>query len=238
MSFADRLKHAAQNTGLWAETPDQPAPQPVPAAVATATFPSAAPATPTAWMNNPTLTVSPSVPAVAPDQEIVAGLVETINKSKLPGYTAFKTIFDAMVGIPDTQRYALALNATAASSHITIDDVVASLDEKLSLLDADAKSFEAAFQESLKSNVGAAQDEIQHIAETVEAKKQEIRDLDAKRVSLTEKMGAAQVNLEKEHATFGVSFDAVRSSLAAERDRIKTIASYTTQKPSTPVQAK
>jgi hypothetical protein len=161
------------------------------------------------------------VDAPAPvDQSIIDALNATAESSKLTGYTVFRAILDNLGNMPDAQRFLTALNLVKNVNKVEPEDVLRALDDRIALVDADAQQFEAEYQSEVAKQVTEKQNDIQKINEEIEAKKAEIRDLEAQKVTLISESGQAEVDLAQNRTVFNASLDVVKSSLSTERENI------------------
>lgn len=167
----------------------------------------------------------PSVPSVdvgsvAPNPDVVTTLNDAANASKIAGYPEFRIIFDNIAGIPDNQKYPMSLKLLEASNKITPTALVASLQDRIQLVEKEQASFGQYYDDEVANTITSRHDQITKLETDVEKKKAEIRELDAKRVQLTQEAGQAQIQLEQTRAEFNASFDVVRSGFASELEKI------------------
>lgn len=172
----------------------------------------------------PTITVTEaSDEGISADASIVSTLEAATANAKNRSYNQFQVIFDNLDGIPEAQRYSKALKLVQASHNLSPDQVIASLDERLSILAQQESEFQSAHASAVDAQVTSQEKEADNIQASIEERKAEIRSLEEKRIQLTREAGNAQVKLQQDLATFNVSYETVRSKLAGERDRL---ASY------------
>jgi hypothetical protein len=157
---------------------------------------------------------------MGPDPEIVAILEQATNDSKTTGYPEFRAIFETLDGIAELQRYAMALKLTQTSHKISTAGVLASLDDRLAILEAQQADFESNFQQSINDSVTSVQTQADKIAATIEQMKADIQAKETEKASLIEKAAAAQITLEKERSAFNASYDVVHTNISGERAKI------------------
>jgi septal ring factor EnvC (AmiA/AmiB activator) len=136
---------------------------------------------------------------------------------------SFRTLYAAMDSVPDERlRYDVALKALRASHQIGPDAVLASIEDRIRLLDAERTKFEQALAAETERSINGTNRQIKSIADSIAAKQTEIRDLEAKQATLYETAKVAQSELDRSRASFAAAFASVHSSLDAERARIAT----------------
>lgn len=157
------------------------------------------------------------------DPEMLATLEHAVARSTEPGYEQFRTLYAAMDSVPDERlRYDVALKALRASHQIGPDAVLASIEDRIRLLEAERTKFEQALAAETERSINGTNRQIKSIADSIAAKQTEIRDLEAKQASLYETAKVAQSELDRSRASFAAAFASVHSSLDAERARIAT----------------
>jgi uncharacterized small protein (DUF1192 family) len=160
--------------------------------------------------------------AAAPDQEIVKSLTDAAAQSKKPAYDQFRVVAESLAGVPDVQRYTMALNVVHNANKIEAADVIASLDDRLALIEREKADFENAYQSQTQSAVVGAESEAKKITERITTLQQEIATLEGQRVTKMQESGQAKVDLEQSRATFNASFEVVRSVFKRERDMLSS----------------
>jgi hypothetical protein len=218
MGLADKLKKAASNAGLWEgeETVDS-APTP-PTRPPYTTIPAAQ----LANTNSGTI----SVGQIA-DPETVRVLSEASLQTKNTAFADFKKLFDALQGLPDPQRYPAALNAAAATSKISAQDVLAALMERDALLKTESDNFDAAMGQANEQTVSAVIKQVEQVATTIDTKKKEIDGLIQQQIALSKQIQDAQATIATERASFAASFAVVKQQIDNER---KSFQTYITSK--------
>jgi uncharacterized protein YicC (UPF0701 family) len=150
-------------------------------------------------------------------------LEHAVAQSTQPAYTNFRTLYDAMVGVTDDNlRYKLALQTVAASFKVTAADVVAALNDRIRLLDLEKSNFEAIYEQETKTKVGGTVEKINVIEQTIADYKAKIEKLQQDQATLAAQMSSAQQSLGKMRGSFDVAYNAVRASILAEIDKIKS----------------
>lgn len=204
--FKDRLKDALSDFVEFDESAHPPTD--APPAPRTAPTPTAAPVTGAAALSDP---------------EMVATLEHAVARSTAPGYSEFRVLYAAMDSVPDERlRYDVALKALRASHQLGPDAVLASIEDRINLLEGERSKFDEALAAETERSVNGTTRQINAIAETIAARQAEIRDLEAKQAKLAEAARTAQADLDKSRATFAAAFATVHSALDGERARIAT----------------
>lgn len=170
-------------------------------------------------------------PSAAPDSSLtdpgmLATLEHAVARSVEPGYDEFRTLYAAMDSIPDERlRYDVALKALKASHQLGPEHVIASIEDRIRLLDAERTKFDEALAVETERSITGTNRQIKTIGDSIAAKQAEIRDLEAKQAKLYETAKAAQAELDQSRAAFATAFASIHSSLDAERTRISSHAS-------------
>lgn len=160
--------------------------------------------------------------AAVPDPEIVKGLTDAAATSRKPAYDQFRIVAESLAGVPDVQRYTMALNVVHNANKIEAADVIASLDDRLALIDNEKAEFENAYKQQNQSAVIGAEADAKKIEERITALQQEIAALEGQRVTKMQESGQAKISLEQQRATFNASYEIVRSNFKRERDMLSS----------------
>jgi chromosome segregation ATPase len=169
-----------------------------------------------------------TVSAVSPDTsltdpEMVATLEQAVARSTEPGYDQFRVLYAAMDAVPDERlRYDVALKALQASHQLGPDAVLASIEDRIRLLDDERTKFEKAHANETERSITATSRQIKTLGDTIAAKQAEIRELETRQAKLYESAKAAQAELDRSRTAFAVAFTSVHTSLDTERNRISS----------------
>jgi hypothetical protein len=169
---------------------------------------------------NPVSVAASAPPSPAMATEVIAALTDAMNAAKNPGYVEFQKIFNTLNGLPESQRYAMAINLLSVTMKIDPDSLLASFDERAALLEAERTGFNTFCDDETQSKVIARQNEVAEVEKTIEQKRQEIAALEQKRVELTEAANNAQVDIQHRQVGFTVAYQSLNTQLAAERSHI------------------
>lgn len=170
--------------------------------------------------SHPTGAPLPGAFGVQPDPTMVEDLSNAAAASKVVGYGEFKTLYDTFAAIPEPQRTSMALAAVAAANKVTPDMVLASINDRLSLVEVEATHFAEAMAATEANEVTARQTEADSIAQAIERMKAEIQEKEVARANLLAEANQAQMHINTTRIQFDASANAVRAALNSEREKI------------------
>ncbi len=168
--------------------------------------------------------------AVAPDPEIIKTLNDAAEQSKVPGYAEFAVNRETLNGLPDVQKYALALNLTQANHKIAPAAVLASLDDRAALIDAQEAEFAQAMDDAVTNEVTKRQQEAAKLDEEITKLAATIQDKSNQRNALAQEATESETAIAQQRAVFAASINVVRTAQASEREKIAGIISTTPAK--------
>jgi hypothetical protein len=216
MGIADKFKKIAVDNGLWEKKEQEDSDDdniPVPRPKTGSYIP---------FSTIPVTAIASPVASAIVNPDTVKVLTDAIGNTQNTAYTQFKTVFDALAGLPDPQRYPAALNAVAATNKISAQDVLKAFAEREKLLANEQHGFEAAMVDANEQTVVAVVKQVEQITATIDAKKKEIETLVQQQQTLAQQIQQAQMEITNERASFEASFTMVQNQLATERKNFET----------------
>jgi uncharacterized protein YicC (UPF0701 family) len=168
-------------------------------------------------------TSAASIDTSLSDPEMVATLEHAVARSTEPGYDQFRALYSAMESVPDERlRYDVTLKALQASHQLSPQAVLASIEDRIRLLEAERTKFEQALKSETDRSINGTNRELQTVGDAIAGKQKEIQELQARQAALVQTTKDAQADIDRSRASFAAAFASVHSSLDAERTRIST----------------
>lgn len=170
---------------------------------------------------------SPHAPGIA-DPQALAKLEQKLQASVPPGYAAFMEQYEALKeDLPDERtRFKVALK----TSHTTAEQIVAALDQFLSVMERASSEFNHSYEETKAKRLGAAQDSIAATDELIKSNEDQIatiqntiKSLRTKRDTDAQGMQNEAARLEGVRAGFEAAHAQVINRLTTQKNRIASM---------------